>query len=234
MKQKVLIGTLTHKADKIFFDNFLESINNLDGDFDLLISENSETDGFYSSIKEKGLNVIKTKRQSDKFDTVLQARKDILEEFLKKDYTHLFWADSDIVLPKDALKKLLDKDKDIISGVYLSPFKYPNLPPIVHPVAYKLTHKEDLRLPLQSPEIKKGEIMEVHSVGFGCCLIKKEVLEKIKLRRIPNTSSTEDILFCSDARSKNYKTFLHTDVLCKHGLKTKEGIKYINAEKHIH
>tara|TARA_Y100000310_G_scaffold343630_1_gene452176 strand:- start:3356 stop:4060 length:705 start_codon:yes stop_codon:yes gene_type:complete len=234
MKQKILIGTLTYESDKIFFDKFLESIENLEGEHDLIISENSETDSFYNLLKEKGLNVIKTKRKSNKFDTVLHARKDIVTEFLKKEYTHLFWVDSDIILPKDALKKLIESNKDIVSGIYLSPFKYPDLPVIIHPVAYKLTRKEELRLPIQCPEIKKGEIMEMHSVGFGCCLIKREPIEKIELRRIPNTPSTEDILFCADARPKGYKTFLHTEVLCKHGMKTKEGIKYIDAKEGFH
>ena len=218
---KVLIGTPIYTKSKNFLDQFLQSINNQDHAFDLLLSDNSEQDDFFHFLISQNLTVIKSKNKGNKFDNVLASRKDIVQEFLKKDYTHLFWVDSDILLPKNALSTLLSKNKDIVSGVYISPFRYPGLQ-LTHPVAYKLTHDEGLRLPLQIQELKKSQLMEVHSVGFGCCLIKRNVLEEIPLRRIENTTSTEDILFCFDARKKGYKTFLDTDVFCQHILK-REG-----------
>jgi len=214
MKASVLIGTPTYDKDKIFFEDYSNAIKKQDHSYDLLIVDNSEKDDYFNELKEKDINVIKIPKTELKHDTVLRSREAIVKKFLEGNYTHLFWVDSDVIIPPKALSTLLEANKDIISGVYLSPFNYPQFS-LIHPVAYKLTHKEELRHPLQSREIKINEIKELHSVGFGCCLIKREVLEKIKLRRIPNTTSTEDILFCSDARSKeNYKTFIHEGIDC--------------------
>jgi len=232
--EKVLIGTPTYDEDKHFFEEYFKALQDQKIKYDLIVADNSRNDNYAKLLQQKGILVVRIKTSADKYERVFDSRKAIINYFLQGEYTHLFWVDSDVVLPKDALKKLLAENKDIISGVYVSPFNYPRLPTIVHPVAYKLTHSEELRLPLQSSEIKQGEIKEMHSVGFGCCLIKREVLEKVPLRRIPETTSTEDILFCVDARKKGYKTFLHAGVLCKHGLKHQGRIEYIEAMRYIH
>ena len=230
--EKILIGTPIYEKDQQFLEGFLDSIKNQSKKSDLIFADNSKNNNLYIKLKQEKLIVIKTKHQGNKYEDVFQSRKKIVEYFLKKDYTHLFWVDSDIILQKDTLSTFLNSKKEIVSGVYLSLFNYNGLK-LIHPVAYKLTHDKNLRLPLQLPEVKKNSIIEVHSVGFGCCLIKREVLEKINLRRIPKTTSTEDVLFCHDSRKKGYKTFLNTSILCKHGLKTKQGIKYIDATKYL-
>ncbi|MDP3916759.1 MAG: hypothetical protein Q8Q42_00540 [Nanoarchaeota archaeon] len=232
MKASVLIGTPTHEEDKIFFESYFNSIKNQDYPCKLIVADNSKSDDYSNELKKKNIDVIKVSWIDSKYDRVLESRKEITKKFLEGDYTHLFWVDSDIILPKKAISVLLEANKDIISGVYLSSFTYPQFK-LIHPVAYKLTHDENLRLPLQAGEIRINHVKEMHSVGFGCCLIKKEVAEKIRLRRIPNTSSTEDILFCSDARKNNYKTFIHAGVLCKHGHKMDDGIHYLDANNYI-
>ncbi len=221
---EVLIGTPVYSGSKPFLDKFLENVKKQNAD--LILADNSEDDEVFNFLKEKKLNVVKVGNKGNKYDNVFYSRKSIVNEFLKGNYDYLFWVDSDIIIPEHALNKLRSWDKEIISGLYFSPFKYKDVKTIL-PVAYKFGPKEDLRKPLQIPELKKNSVMEVHSVGFGCCLIKRKVIEKVPLRRIENTPSTEDVLFCFDARKNGYKTFLDTSVLCKHGIKRKERIFWL-------
>jgi len=213
----ILVGTPVYDRAGVFLERYLESVKGQSVPCDIVLADNSRTDEFYGLLKEKGLNVIRVEHKEDKYCSVLLSRQAIVKEFLKGKYTHLFWVDADIILSPDALAQLVKEDKDIVSGVYVSPFKYQGIE-ITHPVAYQLTHDPNLRLPLQVPEMKEHALMEMHSVGFGCCLIKRHVIEHVPLRRIEGTRSTEDILFCVDAREKGYKTFLKTSVWCRHGM----------------
>jgi glycosyltransferase involved in cell wall biosynthesis len=45
------------------------------------------------------------------------ARNNIAKYAKDHKFDYIFWVDSDIILPKDALMKLLSHDKDIVSGV---------------------------------------------------------------------------------------------------------------------
>ncbi len=231
MTNTILIGTPIYEGAEPFFEEYLEAVKQQENNPHILFADNSKTTTFFAMLKSKGLDVIKTEGK-DKFERVFASREAIVKQFLAGTYTHLFWVDADVVLPANALTYLLAADKPIVSGMYLSPFVYPNVS-LIHPVAYKLTENVELRLPLQSPEIRQGEIKEMHSVGFGCCLIKREVIEKTPLRLIPKTNSTEDILFCVDARKNGFKTFVHAGVLCRHGMIVKGEKKFIDADKYI-
>ena len=226
--EKVLIGTPIYDGSRRFLEKYLDGVKKQNAD--LILIDNSKDDDFYNFLKSKGLNVIKIENKGNKFENVFESRKKIVEEFLNGGYEYLFWVDSDVVLDENALNKLISCNKDIVSGVYFSTFNYNGIKAIL-PVAYKFGPEEELRYPLQIPEMKKDDLMEVHSVGFGCCLIKRNVVENIKLRIIENTESTEDVIFCIDARKKNYKTYLDTCVLCRHGIIMKEKLVWLDPKR---
>jgi hypothetical protein len=45
------------------------------------------------------------------------ARNELLERFVKSDCTHLLFFDDDQVMNYDVIQKLVDADKDIVSGI---------------------------------------------------------------------------------------------------------------------
>jgi len=65
-------------------------------------------------------------------------------------------------------------------------------------------------------QLFEKKIREVHSVGFGCCMIKREVLEKIALRAYEGGNTSGDIFFCIDAKKQGFSTFLDTRVWAQH------------------
>ena len=100
-----------------------------------------------------------------------------------KHYDYLFSVDSDIVLPKDALTKMLREDKDIISGLYIQ--RIPN------------THTLEIYMPTPDggldnvplEEIEHQRIVEIGACGFGWVLIKGDVLRKMEYTHFHYQSS---------------------------------------------
>jgi len=146
------------------------------------------------------------------------ARNDLVERALKHNPDYIFFIDSDMILPQNILDELINMDKDISSALYFMrapPFK---------PIAKIM--KDDLFCIINT--IPLNQIIEVGAVGLGCCLIKKEVFEKIKEKekKIFDTKEqtvnnktqllSEDTFFCLKAKESGFKIFLNTGLICKH------------------
>ena len=144
-------------------------------------------------------------------------RNEIAVHLLKNpDITHLFFVDSDMVLPKDALVKLFKSEKEIVSGLYF------HRNPPHEPHLYKIENNELVAI----KDYEKNKIIEADAVGGGCLLIKREVFEKLvdKVKTVDGVSqffvttptTGEDIFFCELAKKHGFKIFCDTSVKCGH------------------
>lgn len=131
-----------------------------------------------------------------------------------KNYSYLFCVDSDIVLPNDALIKLINADKDVISGVYVQR----NDKQIVE--LYEDTAQGQINIPTNKME--QG-LMKISACGFGCVLIKQKVLSTLqyphfKYKSALNHKNTvsEDVYFCNKAKENGFEIWADTTILCKH------------------
>lgn len=127
----------------------------------------------------------------------------------------MFWVDDDIVLPPDALMKLLEHNQPIVSGLYFAR-KQPHTPQM-----YRLAEGHDDKYwPIL--DWQKGETIEVDAAGFGCMWTSFEVLENIQ--RKPGFKEWfkfdwprgEDFYFCRMAKECGYKVLVDTSVRCGH------------------
>lgn len=148
------------------------------------------------------------------------SRNSLLEHHFHNDpnWTHVFFIDSDIVPPQDALKKMLELDADIATGVY----------PLFMStgVFWSVSDKNDDWIPIIKDLPK--EPVETKSCGGGCLLIRREVLVDIKwpwfkteyqeiyLNEGKGIKVGEDVYFCKKAIDKGYKIILEPTVVCKH------------------
>lgn len=142
------------------------------------------------------------------------SRNLIVEHALEIGYDYILWVDSDMILPKDTLLRLLSHGKDIVSGVY----------------SYKLIHgenavakrfvkdAEDTYTDVPLKEIRESkELMPVDGVGFGCVLTKVDVFKKIEPPWfVYDKFLGEDIYFCRKAQEKGYEIFLDPKVRAGH------------------
>lgn len=125
-------------------------------------------------------------------------RENTVVETLKKDYTHLFFVDSDMSFTPEVLDRLLFLDKDIIAA----PYNLRRLPP-----------QPMIKLMGDDGKLRNGNLDELpkepfkcYAMGTGCMLIKMEVFRKIprpwffyEPQSDDYEGMGEDVYFCKKA-----------------------------------
>ena len=132
----------------------------------------------------------------------------------ENEFDYIMWVDSDMILPKNTLVRLLSHDKDIVAGVYS--YKVLGNKEVVAKRFQDETREEYDNLTIK--EIKESSgLIEVDGFGFGCVLTKVSMFDKIPFPWFIYTQDMgEDIFFCRKAQNEGYKLWLDTDVICGH------------------
>lgn len=127
-------------------------------------------------------------------------------------FDYLFSVDSDIVLPRNALSRLLSHDKDIVSGLYIQR---------KHNIHALELYRNGINVPYN--DIKGLGLVEVDSCGFGCVLVKSNVIKDIGYPQFVYKSAidhkdtvSEDTYFCHKAKELGYRVYADTFIQCNH------------------
>lgn len=160
--------------------------------------------------------------------------RNLIADWVVRGYDYLFAVDSDITFKPDTLKKLLAVDKDVVSGVYRQ-------------------RKKDTIIELWDSEgrvynekilLSDLKLIEVGGCGFGCVLVKRQVLETVGYPQFEYHSAldhsntfSEDADFCKKARTKGFGVYAHIDVMCGHIGSTSYDLtlppKSLSVEEHF-
>ena len=143
--------------------------------------------------------------------------RNLIAHWTVHSYDYLFSVDSDIAFERDTLKKLLAHNKDIVSGLYIQ--RKPN--------QHILEIYEDngtggvRNMPYE--KLKDRGLVQIMGCGFGCVLVKKEVLTAVGYPQFEYHSAidhantiSEDNDFCGKARNKGFTIWADSTILCKH------------------
>lgn len=142
---------------------------------------------------------------------VYEARNKLAKKAIELETDYTMWFDSDMVFEPDAMLKLLGHNKPFISGAY-----FRRSPPYSL-VAYEEVDAEnrkwkDLALP--------SEVTKCGGVGFGCVLVKTEVLFNVAAKYgnwfEPMNNFGEDLSFCYRARKCGYDLYIDPSITCGH------------------
>lgn len=136
--------------------------------------------------------------------------RNIFAKSVKSDY--ILFIDSDVVVPSDALKKLMAADKDIIGSLCFRR-KWPYPPLILFKNKNSKDEKDKYMFSLDYPS---NSVVECDAIGTGCALIKTEVFKKIPFPWFRHVDTTEDIFFCERAIENGFKIFIDTGVRPAH------------------
>jgi hypothetical protein len=147
-------------------------------------------------------NKVRIGFQLMKSSLITQGRNMCVAEFLKKDFTHLLFIDSDISFSEGAAGRLIEANKDVISIPY--PLKDMNWDKGFKMIqegkiksALDLKNKAFYRYPFKVPDpenIKiKNKVIEVTHSPTGFMMIKREVFEKMIIA-YPNLRIDQDQL----------------------------------------
>ena len=132
-------------------------------------------------------------------------------------FDYLFSVDSDIVLPQDTLVKMLNHDVDVVSGVYIQ--RKPNQEILE---IYRKNNQGGVSN-VSFADIQPAGLHEIDSCGFGCVLVKSDVIRKIGYPYFQYKSAldhaftiSEDIFFCKRAQEVGSKIYVDSSIVCKH------------------
>jgi glycosyltransferase involved in cell wall biosynthesis len=138
--------------------------------------------------------------------------RNLIADWVVKGFDYLFSVDSDITFDPLTLDRLLNHDKDVVSGLYRQR---------VGDVVLEAYDREYRNIPANM--MRQNSLIEVGAVGFGCVLVKKEVFETIGYPQFVYKSGlttqdtfSEDVYFCKTAREKGYSVWLDSGILCGH------------------
>ncbi len=220
---RVLIGCPTYEGHSFCIKRFLEALKKISyPNFDVLFVDNSEKEEHAQFIRSHGYEVLRNaEKTADRIDAIIKNRNIIIQRAIEKGYGCLLFLDTDVLVPEDIIEKLLSHDNDIVSGVYLGGQMIKRRMRLA-PVIYDFTEKKDYVKHIPVERVLEGDFFEIAACGFGCCLIKREILEKVTLRYNKELGGGEDFPFCKDARDKGYRIFADCTVKCIHMTKEKD------------
>ncbi len=131
------------------------------------------------------------------------------------DDASIFWCDSDVVLPSDAITRLADQKKDFITGIYFQRRK-------PHRALINIFNGKAFDWVMKWPE---NVIAPIDGCGFGCVLTSVGMLRKMAAPWFKYEKFSEDFDFCLKAQKAGYQLYVDTGILCEH-LKDPEGATF--------
>ena len=153
---------------------------------------------------------------------VYDSRNKLAGLAVEMDADYILWLDSDMVFRPDTLERMmtvLDEhpEIDVLSGLYFrrgQPFS---------PVLFKtLEVNEQGTLDWSDYEELPDELFEIAGCGFGCVLMRTDMLLDIAGKEgggrwfTPIADAGEDCAFCIRARREGYKIYCDPTVDCGH------------------
>lgn len=232
---KTLIGVIQSEANQYCQDEWIENLKSLEGDFNVLIVENSYDDDNFDMLKNVFKHVLKGPYLNEVKPRIIENRNIVLNWFREhKEYDNLIFLDSDIFPPKEALIQLLSREKAVIGSVcwivgsahsYRAAWNFfkddvesgKHLDYVGH-----ITQNE-------SKFHDVGDVVEIKEIGLGCTFFDGKMLRKEKDIQFRDTGFdlNEDFTFIRDLRKKGYKAYIDMKVSCFHDLR-KFGFEEVN------
>lgn len=170
---------------------------------------------------------------------VYTARNDLAKKAVQMGADYIFWLDSDMCFQPDTLKRMLkimeDNNLDMLSGIY-----YRRVEPFTPVITKTLKLLPDGRCEFSDFEKLPEGLFEVEGCGFGCVLMKAEIILAVMGRYhttfTPMLGAGEDLSFCIRARDCGYKIFADSSISlghCGHNIITKEFFEAYSKTKEL-
>jgi len=225
---KVLIATITDSGNVHCQNAWLGRAMFLQGIYDLVIFENSETIENFRKLEFASHNYsnIIVKRGKTGFRTTgdkICANRNLVLNYIRKhtEYDYLVMLDSDVFPPTNLIPQFLKQKKDIISA-----FCYVWASDMVQKRPACNFFKEDIKkgLPIKWLEESKPRLISIAQSGLGCVMFKTDILKKYKylvffnkkIKKDGEYVMNEDLTFTGYLQEKGHKIWLDQFMLCKH------------------
>jgi GT2 family glycosyltransferase len=214
---RVLVGCVTHDKDEVYLNEFLKAIRSQDySDYDILFVDTSDNEEYSARLRGTGSIVKKgNNRLVHPIERVTSGRKIVREYAINKGYDHVWFVDTDVVPPEDALSKLISRNKHIVAGLCLVSTNIEGSQKVT-PNIYLSDKDEQCIKPLNTHEVMNNDLIEISCAGFGCVLLSRDAFSNVPIRYFEGNMAGEDMAFFTDAKEKGFKAFADNSVKCKH------------------
>lgn len=144
---------------------------------------------------------------------------------IENDFDNVMWIDSDMILPQDAIQKLMDDmqktGSEMVSGVYIkrkSPFTpviFDELaPPSIDSDGKPVKHVHEF------DAYPVDELFRVKGCGFGCVMTSVKLLKQVWDKYGPAFNqypwAGEDISFCHRVNMLGHDIWCDSSIVCGH------------------
>ena len=224
---KTLVGVIQSEANQYCQSEWIKIMEELEGDYEVLIVENSFDDDNFNMLKDIYKHVLKGPYINIIKDRIIENRNIILNWFREHtEYDKLLILDSDIFPPKEALNLLLESKKKIIGSACFVVGSAQSLR-----AAWNFFEKDvksgnhlDYVKDLEANRMyinENGKVVEIKETGLGCTLFDGAMLRKESdlLFRDTGFELNEDFTLIRDLRERGYKAFIDMKVSCFHDLR---------------
>jgi hypothetical protein len=142
---------------------------------------------------------------------------------LDNDYDALVTVEADMVIPPDAVSKMVKHEADVVYGLYC----FKNTSSWSAFTELDIKHGRSLSKDKERARSLWGQTIEVAGVGHGCTLIHRHVLEALEFRTDDlHPDFHNDWLFALDCQTHGFKQVCDTSVVCGH-IDTNPSIRVI-------
>lgn len=144
-------------------------------------------------------------------DDLVRAALSQVSPFGGKPFTHFLWLDADHIFKADLCCQLARHDLDAVSALYFHRKGAPT------PVVFVRNEKDPTGLRHFTLLEIPPTLVEVDAHGFGACLMRREVFEKVPEPWFCiGAEAGEDIYFCAKARKQGIKFHLDAQYTVGH------------------
>lgn len=141
---------------------------------------------------------------------VYLAREKLAKKAIEDGYDWMLWLDSDMVFQPTLLEDLQFSGKDFVTGVY-----HARRPGFMSCIFEKIDIEE-----FKPCEEYPNDTFRAEGCGFGCVLIKTDILKAVKEHYgccfTPIEGYGEDIAFCRRARDLGFQLWCEPTAVCGH------------------
>ena len=138
------------------------------------------------------------------------ARDRICQRAMREHFDYMLQIDSDMTFPPDALCRLIDRNVDVITGVYVGKEEHHK------PVLFTELHKDDANcgpygLKSGLAELMREDLFTVAGCGAGFLLVREHIIRLMRIHKHewfrPYDGLGEDVSFCQRCTEMGIKVY---------------------------
>jgi len=216
MQPRILIGCPTYEGKAYCLEEFVNGLRKMTyKNKDILLVDNSKTDSYKQKLEQLGINVIKDVQVNSPMQTLVNGRNILRQKVLDEGYDYFFSLEQDVVPPPNVLEKLLEHNKQIITAIYWTIYKFKGIQK-VRPLLWRPSQQKD-KMIFMNKEARIHGLYKIRMTGLGALLIHRNVLEKIRFR-VTSNKAYDDVSFFNDVIEKGFEAYADTSQQCMHFL----------------